>query len=596
MMKTIARFNNKASLFVFGGLLLLIASILPCSGAGVEVQSTWWDQSQYISALRQTLNGKLSTQVETGWLGKSYVAFGILITKLFNTDPQLSLVWLNRVSFVGTLLVFYYISFLLTHRFLSQTLKRSTNRSKSKVEIISSIISFAYTISILLSSNFYLFSDIPWTHFVATFLLLCCFLFLFLFWERENVQRNIISQFILASGFGLSFSLLVQLRFFEGLIFLISIIVWITSYLIFSEKQVAKSGCLKFLGLVGFSSPVMILAFYVCSVLSKSENLISSYLDMPDPFIKEYTKIYIYESLLKFVQIFIDTNFYTTNHNYSIAPIFLNAGGFVNTFSMPLFLQVPCLMFVLPFSYVFLLVYAIKFLKNRMHDQILKPEFLLPFLVGNGLILGYISNAAAGSPHLKYGFVRDFMAPTWCLALVCAPYIFYELIKTHRNQLKEIDSLMLRLFKLKLNFLHRFLKTNFLWIPILLITFIGIIYGQLLVFLVYILFKTSFFIQFPSLHISQVNFNPYCQSLECSFTMTMYDPSKKIIHVPKQHYIVNAICPTTKKQLAITLSSEKEKFTLLPCNESYTVNIYPTTMGFAGTPESPINWVFNPNT
>src|SRR5690606_33319608 len=43
-------------------------------------------------------------------------------------------------------------------------------------------------------------------------------------------------------------------------------------------------------------------------------------------------------------------------------------------------------------------------------------------LAGGGIILAYVSGAPSGSPHLKYGFFRDFVPPLilWSGAFIAA--------------------------------------------------------------------------------------------------------------------------------------------------------------------------------
>jgi hypothetical protein len=47
-----------------------------------------------------------------------------------------------------------------------------------------------------------------------------------------------------------------------------------------------------------------------------------------------------------------------------------------------------------------------------------RANILVPLLTAGGLVLAYTAAAASGSPHLKYGFMRDYVAPMALLTVV----------------------------------------------------------------------------------------------------------------------------------------------------------------------------------
>jgi hypothetical protein len=550
--------NNLLSL-LSGSTLLVITLILPYSGDGKEVQLGWWDQSLFLASLKEALSGKSPVGVTEGLVGPGYIALGVITTKILGTNPATSLVILNRVSFFSTVLVFFVISSLLLRKVLQANVQIPASIYGHKAIIIANILAFLYTFTLVLSSNFVSFSDIPWTHFPATLLTLVCILSTV--YSVEGLTNNRPTQYVSFTILGTALGLLMQVRFFEGVIFVAALVVWLL-LLFLKHLKSSKKG----LWLTIKAVPVVLFSFIVTSYLSlflshtKNFHMLYFTLAKHNPTIREITKIYIDNFPLKFIQLFIDPNFFSMNQNYTIQPIIF--GFNFTSWKMPLVLQVPVLIYLLPCTLI-LLVFILFVKKDT--SFFLSAEFFLPLLVATGLITGYVSSAASGSPHLKYGFVRDFMAPTWCLALTAGPWIFYSYIGSHIVYVRKL----------------------LLLLPSALPIFICLLYGQVLI-------KFTPFFQFKDFHIQTLNLSHHCSGLECSVRVKMYNSKKQLVEAPRQRYIITSLCPSTAEQTAVTLSSENQLFTLPSCVESYPVNVFPVNMGYAGTPEAPASWVFKP--
>lgn len=550
--------NNLIPLFS-GSMLLLITLILPYSGNGEEVQVGWWDQRLFLASLKQALSGESPVHVTEGLVGSGYVALGVIITKILGTNPAASLVALNRFSFLSTVLVFFIISFVLLHKVLRRNEQIPSIIFRDSAITISSIIAFAYTFTLVLSSNFVSFSDIPWTHFTATLLIILCILITI--YSVEEVRKKKLTQYIGFSLLGIVLGLLTQVRFFEGVIFIMAMSIWLL--LLFIKYRRSSKRCLL---VVVKAVPVVTLFFVVTSYLSlfishsKNFHMLYFTLAKHDPVMREITKIYLEDFPLKFIQLFIDPNFFTMNQSYNIQPIIF--GFKFTSFQMPLLLQVPAFIYLLPWTLV--LLWLILFVKKDM-SLFLSAEFFLPLFVGTGLIIGYVSSAASGSLHLKYGFVRDFMAPSWCLALAGGPWIFYSCMGSHTVHIRKL----------------------LLWLPPALSIFICLLYGQVLI-------KFTPIVHFKNFHIQTLNLSPRCSGVECSVVVKMYNSKKHLIEAPRQRYIITSSCPQTGEQKAITLSYENQLFTLPSCSESYPVYVYPVNMGYNGPNEPSASWLFKP--
>ena len=601
-----AFFNQNQYYFLFLILLLGITFILPYSGAGVRVQQTWKDQSEYLNALNQALEGKLPIKVESGWLGPGYIALGVIFTKLLGTQPEITLVLINKIFFLLTILVFFTLSFLLTKKaFFTQE-----NLEETKFNFYSGLISFVYTLIIVFSCNFTLFSDIPWTHFIATPLILICFLCLFLLLEIKKNKQGFIKKIIYCSVLGFSFGLLIQIRFFEALVLALSFITWfILSFIFGVNKKVRNNFFTQIFYIILLSFPCFVIAFFTSLSFSNANIHHFHFLYFTqakdDPFLTEVIKIYPLDFFLKFIQLFIDTNFFNINHEYNIVSIF-QSSSFTSSWRMPLLLQVPCLLFIFPFSLISILLHLSFLKKNK--SKFFTPSFFIPLMLGSGLIIGYVCVAFTGSPKLKYGFVRDFMASTWSLALVAGPWVFYPWLKKifniiyykyhPKNNIQIIIKTLVKKFLEKIEYIFL--------IQLLLAFIISIFYGSFLIFWINFLFKINIFLEFPSFHIENMISNANCHNFICNFEFKLYNSLGDKINIPKGYYVVDVPCklgvlPKEKSRFTKTIFSETGNFdvSIFECSEhNYLIKVFPASIGVftkKNEKDSPF-FIFNPKT
>ena len=188
-------------LLVFGIMLLLILILLPVSNYGHHSMRAWGDQSLILTAFHQLLNKQTPDSVADGWLGPGYLFLAYIVKYLFALSPENALIWLNRLSYIGTVLVLYSSGYLLLARHTAT--------------YFPALISFTYTVFLTIGSIFFGFSDIPWTHFIATFLVVSI-LFITLFKISTITIYNLLLSFLQ----GCLVCLLTQVRFHDSLIFL----------------------------------------------------------------------------------------------------------------------------------------------------------------------------------------------------------------------------------------------------------------------------------------------------------------------------------------------------------------------------------------
>lgn len=550
---------------VFAGLLFLIVIVLPNSGQGEIVKLSWWDQSVFLKALQEVLAGKPSWSVDNGLVGSGYITLGVLVTKLFSIDPKRSLVLLNRFSFISTTLMFYWISLFLNYRALNQ-INIIEKSAKTNHKITASLVAFIYSLTLIFSSNFVSFSDIPWSHFPASLMAMSCLLLIFYIEESYRHKKNRKLLFEL-SGFGFLLGLLVQIRTFEGIALALGIATWLSLlgliYPLATIKRLKNSNGFKLIKLMIVVSLSYSISFFTSMIVTNQKNINLLYQGLTkieyDPILKEMYTTYPDIFPLKFIQLFIDPNFFSYNQNYEIESLVF--GFDFDSFQMPFLLQVPFLLYAMPAVIIILIISTYR----RNLKVILKDSsFVIPIITGLVLTVAYLGSPLFGSPHLKYGVVRNMMLVMWCLALVAGPWHFYPYVLPCRRRL-----LLKRLVGL-------------CSIPIL----VSVVYGQIIV-------QFTGFWEFEKMHIEKIELDKTCRELTCSLNVISYNDQGQIIKIPNQRYIVAGICPSSQKRMATTVNPD-QSFTLLPCSERYQVDIYPINMGFAGTSEVPVSWQFTP--
>lgn len=530
-------------------LMLALVCLLPCSGEGENVQALWHDQQIFLNSLKEAIAGQSPHSVNMGMLGAGYVALGVIVVKALGIDPASGLVLINRVSFLITVLLFFKTSVILTSSVAEEGEPKNRFFGIERSIIFQYFVAFFYTAVVVLSANFVSFSDIPWTHFTATAILTGCFFILLTYLDRYRKKK--ISQYFWLCLLGISTGTLIQVRFFEGLVFLLSLFLCSLLSFIFNKRSFAAIRTILknasiFTVFFGISS-------YFCLFFSGATKINMLYFTAAEhsPVMKEATKIYFDNFFLKFIQLFIDPNFFSLGQNYSPQPLIF--GFSFEAWKMPLFMQVPVLLYSLPVTLGLFLFFVSKGRNGLKVDVIY--NFFLPCLIGFLLILGYVSSAASGSPHLKYGFVRDFMAPTWFLCLASGPWVFYRC--TH--DISENS--------------RRILLLGFPLIPLI----ISIFYGQLLIEP----------INLNQFHISEARMNYSCRKSDCSFSVDMYNAQGKKIQPLNERYIVSSFCPVNGKEIATTLTSKDNVFSMPSCPGAFEVNVIPVTTGFAMTPQLP---------
>jgi len=365
---TDAGHRRSISISVLIALAVIALLMLPrSSGAGLQTIADWHDQSVFLKAVVQSDTGLPEPGLQA-LVGPAYIALTRAIARITSLGAAEALIILSRL----TLLV------------CAAILMTVALRDRSRTGVAFQILLAAVALLSLTTSVWYFFSDIPWTHFVAAALL---------------------GGMVLASLSGVSLAFrsavvgalaitLVQTRLFEAMVAGIATLV-IAPVAI--ARYWSRRG--EWLALVrGVFLPCIagaVAGFVMIGWVSHNWSLYQQYSS-------QEAMVVTFQMLpTKAIQLFWDTC-YATLCSVAEAPKTNYFADSFNNWRQPLLLQLPGL---------FGAAAGLLLLMALRPSQILRLPLGIMFaaVAAGGLILAYTSGAPSGSPHLKYGFFRDFM-------------------------------------------------------------------------------------------------------------------------------------------------------------------------------------------
>lgn len=377
----------RVSQIVWIAVFAAVVYAFPRSGEGLGSTITWADQSLFLQTLNETIATGTSSQFSLGYVGPGYIALARLIHAVSGA-PAASLVLLSLFSFFVTGVVLVAFVFRLTRQF-----------SPAVQNVL-----MAVTVAVPFTSVWAYAADLPWTQVVETALLALLVLLI-----ATPAKR-----WFTYAAIGFVLVLAYQTRPYEGEVTLIALGLVGIAWLISHRSAATAAG----LGRAAFPTAMVVLGAALADALIFSQTQvawpISQYGDLNSTF-------KIFPSLLpyKFMQLFVDTCFATICDRTRTVPTNIFAFGWP-AWRQPLSLQHPALVG----AAVAIVVAVVGSAAARR--ALFRPLVLFPLLVAGGAIAAYTAGVPSGSPHLRYGFMRDYLAPMVLLfmamcALLCAP-------------------------------------------------------------------------------------------------------------------------------------------------------------------------------
>jgi hypothetical protein len=405
------------------GLYLL----LPVSGWGYEMFDSWHDQEKFLAALEGVLRDGESDLVSDNVIGPGYVALAAAIHGVTGITPQDSLVVLNRAAYAVSVATALVLVRLLVRR----------------IAVAPSMVSLAAQLgflAIVFATGTWWWSDVPWTHFVATALAVG------LFAVRFAPTRP---SFASAAAGGCLIALLAATRSFEMLALLVA---WALSMAALTALRTAPArqwslprGAVGAIAFVATTVSVYAVTGKRSPFFLYAGNLDRQSADVLPAEIAETPSLSLGLVFDKLVQLFVDPCYLSVCavSDYETGG---GAGSNLDLWSLPLAVQLPALV-LLPVCLAGVAVLVLSVRGESRDCSIMRAVQLETELAiaAAGIAVGYVAATIAGSSHLRYGYVREFMLPALLTSIVaislasCVLWSFLGRRLRHRKPSPEVS-------------------------------------------------------------------------------------------------------------------------------------------------------------
>ena len=378
------------------GLYLL----LPVSGWAAEMFDSWFDQQRDLDALQSLLATGRADAIADSVIGPAYIGAAALIHQVFGLSPEDSLIALTRGSYALSV-----AAGLLLVRVLVARL--------TQAPAMISLASQLGFVALVFAAGTWYWSDVPWSHFFAAFLAVSVFAARF-----APVRASAAS----AAVVGALLALLAATRSFELLSLLLA---WGIAAAVFGALRLSDRAWSARRTLLGVATFVATTA--AVSLATGKRDLFFLYGnhldrqsgDVLGTEIAETPTLSFATVPVKLVQLFVDPCFYSL---CSISDYETRGGDGSNLdlWSLPLAVQLPSLV-LLPLCVIGVAALMVRAVRHRSAwaGRTRELRLLVEMTVAaSGLVVGYAASTLSGSPHLQFGFARDFLLAALLAAVV----------------------------------------------------------------------------------------------------------------------------------------------------------------------------------
>lgn len=386
------------------GLFLL----LPASGWAEVMFDSWFDQKRDLAALEGVLADGRAPEIAHDLIGPAYIAAGALVHHVTGLEAADALVLLTRLSFVLSVGCGVLLVRALVWRLVS---------APPLVSLGAQIV----FVGLLFAAGTWHWSDVPWSHFFAAFLAVG------LYGARFVPAR---ATALTAAVSGACISLLWLTRTFE---LLAVVVAWGAVLGLFALLRLRESTRLGAVRLLAGGAAFLVTTAAVYGMTGKrdlfvlyQERLGSQSGSVGAGEVAETPTFSFGLIPTKLVQFFVDPCFDSLcsvsdySGRASSSPLLTEEAGNLRLWSLPLGVQLPSLL-LLPLCLAALAVLVALAVRRRdalaatARELRLLTEMTLASLL---IVLGYTASTLSGSPHLRYGFARDFLLPALLSAIV----------------------------------------------------------------------------------------------------------------------------------------------------------------------------------
>ena len=384
-------------------------ALLPVSGWAPLMFDSWFDQRRDLEALNSVLADGRADAIADNVIGPAYIAAAALLHAVLGFGAEDALVALSRGSYALSVVAGMVLVRVLVRRLVA---------APSMVTLAAQI----GFVALVFAAGTWHWSDVPWSHFFAMFLAAALFAVRFAPARVGTAHAGVA---------GVLVALLALTRTFELAAVIVACVVgWallgalrLSAPRIWTGRHLAS-------GAVAFAATTALV--YLVTGKRDVFVLYSNHLDRQSGSVlpAEIAKTPTFSFGLvpeKLIQLFVEPCHYAmcSLADYAgglrpLPPALADAAGNERLWRLPLAIQLPSLV-LLPLC--ILAVGALVAWLVRHREVAAQRERSVRLLVeltvaATVIVIGYAASTMTGSPHLRYGFARDFLLPALLTAIV----------------------------------------------------------------------------------------------------------------------------------------------------------------------------------
>lgn len=526
---------------VWIGMYLLI----PVSGWATVMFDSWFDQQRDLEALRSVLAEGRADAIADNVIGPAYIAVAALLHDVLGLSPEDALVVLTRASYALSVACGVLLVGVLVRRLVG-------------APPIASLGAQFLFVALIFATGTWHWSDVPWSHFFAAFLAVALYAVRFAPVRLTPVHAAIAGVVVALLYLTRSFELAALIAAWAGVFVLLAALrltgprAWRTAHLVSA--------------VVAFVATTVV----VYAVTGKRDLflLYGNYLDrqsgnVGSAEIAETPTFSLSLVPTKLVQLFVEPCYYSlcSVSDYAggtrpLPPQLAEAAGNERLWRLPLAIQLPSLV-LLPLCVLAIagiVVWATR-RRSAASKRVREIRLLLEMTVASvGIVLGYSASTMTGSPHLRYGFARDFLLPallTGVVAISLVSAALWLLLSRRRA--------------------GRF-SPEFVFVVLAVV-------GGAAIVVVLVIARANGLPRIESRQLGPIEYTASCRGAVCDISLTAETTSGRSISIPEA------------STLTFGCGSDRARFTLYeerptsgvrlgrPCREPRLVAAWPTVMG-----------------
>ena len=491
-----------------------------------------------LEALRSVLENGSAAAIADNLIGPAYIATAALIHWVSGLSPGDALTALTRLSYVLAVAGCLALVRVLVRRLASDS------------PAVSLPAQISFVVLVFVAGTWH-WSDIPWSHFYAAFLVVAFYL-LRLLPTRPALAVSALTGVVLA--------LLALTRSFE---FLAVLAGWGLAVGLFAVLRIRGPSLWRPSGIAMGTAAFLVTAAAVYAVTGKRNAFLLYGSDRGEDYgvlrpeeIAPIPRLDVGLIPVKLGQLFLDPCI------YALCEMNEYVGGGTDVWKQPLTIQLPALV-VLPLCILALAVLVVRVAKRGEHvsGHARELRLLVEFTaVASGLTLGYVASPWASSTALGYGFARDFILPFLLTGLVSVALGFCAL-----------DHVLSRRESIRLPTGARLSRGAAYWAVAMLVA-VGLVTATLMA-------RTSGLPRLESRHLAALEYDATCADARCAVEVVAANPQGRKVEVPGAS-LLTVGCGGEAPRFTVRVEKPTQGFPIPPtCRDPRLVAAWPLTMG-----------------